>query len=546
MSQARHRTYLLKGTLLTGVLLAFFLAVLSGGARAQAQEVVTGDPVLAAAGDIAQCTSLNDEATAALLGTMPEATVATLGDATYPHGSDQDYLNCYEPSWGLYKTQTLPTTGNHDYDTARASGYFNYFGATLNSFGAAAADPTKGYYSYDLGTWHVVVLNSNCSKVVGGCAATSPQVQWLNADLAAHPSACTLAYWHEPRFSSIQTGLRLTAFWNALYKAKAEVVLNGHQHNYERFAPQTPAGKADPASGIREFVVGTGGGTLNAFNTTIMANSEVREASTYGVLKLTLHPNSYDWEFVPVAGQTFTDSGTTSCRAADTSAPLAQPPSQSIPANSTLEASATSAIPVKLSWSATDDSGVSGYVLQQSTDEGATFQDVTLASPKATSTTLQLQPGGTYQFRVQATDGAGNRSEWASGPSFVVGPEQEDGGAVSYAGSWTPLASDAAYGGATSQSQTKNSTAGFAFSGRNVAWVATKGPDGGKARVLLDGTAIATVDLYASTSQPRKVVFSKGGLDPSVAHTLTVQVLGTKNASSSSTRVDVDGFVALR
>jgi hypothetical protein len=169
-----------------------------------------------------------------------------------------------------------------------------------------------------------------------------------------------------------------------------------------------------------------------------------------------------------------------------------------------------------------------------------------LASPKATSATLQLQPLGAYQFRVQATDGAGNKSEWASGPSFVVDPEQEDSGALSYAGSWTPQASDVAYGGTTIQSATKNSTAGFAFSGRNVSWVATKGPDGGKARVLLDGTAIATVDLYAATSQPRKVVFSKGGLDPGVASTLTVQVLGTKNASSSGTRVDVDGFVALR
>jgi|SRR5215218_828278 len=310
------RTDLLTGTLVVGVLVAIFLAIISIGAKAQAQEEAP-DPVLVAAGDIAQCTYLNDEATADLLATMPGATVATLGDDAYPHGSDQDYLNCYDPSWGLYKAQTLPTTGNHDYDTAGASGYFNYFGT-------AAGDPTKGYYSYDLGSWHVVVLNSNCSnlkKIAGdGCGGTSPQVQWLKSDLSAHPSACTLAYWHEPRFSSIQTGLRLAAFWNALYKAKAEVVLNGHQHNYERFAEQTPKGVAKPGRGIREFVVGTGGGTLNAFNTTIMANSEVREASTYGVLKLTLHPNSYDWEFVPVAGQSFTDSSlnqtpplTTSC-----------------------------------------------------------------------------------------------------------------------------------------------------------------------------------------------------------------------------------------
>jgi hypothetical protein len=227
-----------------------------------------------------------------------------LGDNAYPDGSDQDYQNCYNPSWGLYKAQTLPTTGNHEYNTTGASGYFNYFGA-------AAGDPTKGYYSYDLGSWHVVVLNSNCAKV-GGCGGTSPQVQWLQADLSAHPSACTLAYWHEPRFSSSQTSTPFGAFWSALYKAKAEVVLNGHRHNYERFAEQTPGGLAKPGRGIREFVVGTGGENLVSFTTTA-ANSEARDASTFGVLKLTLHPNSYDWQFVPVAGESFTDSGTTSC-----------------------------------------------------------------------------------------------------------------------------------------------------------------------------------------------------------------------------------------
>jgi len=251
MSQSRHRTYLLTGTLLTGMLVAFFLAVLSGGAKARAEVLSTGDPVLAAAGDIADCTSTNDEATADLLGTMPaDAKVAALGDNAYPDGSASDYKNCYAPSWGLYKAQTLPTAGNHEYNTAGASGYFGYFGA-------AAGDPKKGYYSYDLGSWHVVVLNSNCTEI-GGCSGKSPQVQWLKSDLSAHPSACTLAYWHAPRFSSSQTGTPLAAFWNTLYKAKAEVVLNSHKHNYERFAEQTPGGVANPA-GIREFVVGTGG-----------------------------------------------------------------------------------------------------------------------------------------------------------------------------------------------------------------------------------------------------------------------------------------------
>jgi hypothetical protein len=243
------RKDLLTGTFMVGVLVAIFLTIISIGAKAQA-EILAGDPVLAAAGDIGDCTSSNDEATAALLADMPGATVAALGDNAYPDGSAQDYQNCYDPSWGLYKAQTRPTAGNHDYHTAGASGYFNYFGA-------AAGDPTKGYYSYDLGSWHVVVLNSNCTEI-GGCSGKSPQVQWLKSDLSAHPSACTLAYWHAPRFSSSQTGTPLAAFWNTLYKAKAEVVLNSHKHNYERFAEQTPGGVANPA-GIREFVVGTGG-----------------------------------------------------------------------------------------------------------------------------------------------------------------------------------------------------------------------------------------------------------------------------------------------
>jgi hypothetical protein len=315
MYQSRHRTYLLlTGTLLTGMLVAFFLAVLSGGAKARAEG--TGDQVLVAAGDIADCTSPNDEATANLLGTMPaDAKVATLGDGAYPKGSASDYLNCYDPSWGLYKAQTMPATGNHDYNTAGASGYFGYFRDAASPTQPGCTASCKGYYSYELGSWHVVVLNSNCTKV-GGCTATSPQVQWLKSDLAANTRACTLAYWHEPRFSSVQTGTRLGAFWNVLYKKGAEVVLNGHQHNYERFAPQSPSGAPDTAKGIREFVVGTGGETLHPFNPPpYMANSEVRDASTFGVLKLTLHTNSYDWQFVPVAGQSFTDSSTapTSC-----------------------------------------------------------------------------------------------------------------------------------------------------------------------------------------------------------------------------------------
>ena len=201
--------------------------------------------------------------------------------------------------------------GNHEYyASGTASGYFGYFAAAAVSYDAS----TKGYYSYNLGQWHMVALNWMCEKV-GGCGATSPMVTWLTRDLAANPRTCTLAYFHHPVFSSgpLSGGVnsKMKPSWQVLYAAKADVVLNGHLHNYERFAPQTPGGAADP-EGIREFVVGTGGYSLNTFKNKL-DNSQVRDASNYGVLKLTLHPSSYDWQFVTAPGGTVADSGSGSC-----------------------------------------------------------------------------------------------------------------------------------------------------------------------------------------------------------------------------------------
>jgi acid phosphatase type 7 len=265
----------------------------------------TSDPVLVGAGDIADCASSGDEATAKLLGDI-SGTVYTTGDNAYESGTASEFSECYDPTWGRYKDRTRPSVGNHEYHTADASGYFNYFGP-------AAGDPKKGYYSYDLGGWHIVSLNSMCEHV-GGCGPTSPMVKWLKQDLASHPKPCTLAYWHHPLFSSGYHGSvpKMKPSWDALYAADAEVVLNGHDHDYERFAPQTPSGAADGARGIREFVVGTGGRELRPFGT-VRAHSEVRNAKTFGVLTLSLHPNSYEWNFVPVAGKTFTDSGSGQC-----------------------------------------------------------------------------------------------------------------------------------------------------------------------------------------------------------------------------------------
>src|SRR5215204_403379 len=274
------------------------------------------DPVFVGAGDIASCASTGDEATATLLDDIvakapSTTTVFTTGDDAYESGTASEFTNCYNSTWGRHQAITRPTVGNHEYySTANASGYFGYFGSILS----AAGDTGQGYYSYDLGSWHMIALNSNCSFVA--CAAGSTQEQWLKADLAAHSNACTLAYWHHPRFSSkLSSGgnSSMKPFWDALYAAKAEVVLNGHNHNYERFAPQTPSGLADPAQGIREFVVGTGGKSLNTFTNNGVANSQVRLANAYGVLKLTLHPTSYDWQFVTAPSGTVPDSGSGSC-----------------------------------------------------------------------------------------------------------------------------------------------------------------------------------------------------------------------------------------
>ena len=260
----------------------------------------TNDPVFVGAGDIASCGYNEDEATAKLLDNIP-GTVFTLGDNAYHDGTLAEFNNCYESTWGRHKSRTMPVPGNHEYHVPGAAGYFDYFGA-------AAGDRSKGYYSYDLGAWHMIALNSEIDQSAG-----SAQEQWLRTDLASHPTACTLAYWHKPRFSSGNHGNNpdSQALWQALYESHADVILNGHDHSYERFAQQNPNGQPDP-EGIREFVVGTGGNGLRPFPT-IQPNSEVRNDSTYGVLQLTLHATSYDWQFVPIAGQTFTDAGTANC-----------------------------------------------------------------------------------------------------------------------------------------------------------------------------------------------------------------------------------------
>jgi acid phosphatase type 7 len=243
------------------------------------------------------------------------STVLALGDVQYECAGYSAFLGSYDPSWGRVKSITRPAIGNHEYhsdggsdcDTSgKAGGYFRYFGAS-------AGDPSKGYYSFNVGAWHLVAVNSNCSTV--SCSSSSAQAQWLRQDLAANPTKCTLAYWHHPKFTSgvnYPGSSSVKPVFQVLYDYDADVVLVGHDHHYERFVPQDPNGALDLSRGIRQFVVGTGGRNFHPIKT-ILPNSEVRNNVTFGVLKLTLHPTSYDWQFTPEAGKTFTDSGSQAC-----------------------------------------------------------------------------------------------------------------------------------------------------------------------------------------------------------------------------------------
>jgi PKD repeat protein len=272
--------------------------------------LTTTDPVIVAAGDIGDCGRTTDDATGRALDTIP-GIVMPLGDNAYLDGTLDQYTNCYGPTWGRHKARTRPVAGNHDYNTTGAPGYFGYFGA-------AAGDPSKGYYSFTVGVWFVIVLNTGPDKPVN-YEAGSPQEQWLRNELATHSQQCVLAVWHHPRFSTTEgrPAIRpeVTALWNALYEYGADLVLNGHDHGYQRFAPLQPDGTADAAFGIRQIVAGTGGGEgLYAFAPVPPGlNLEIRNNDTFGVLKVTLRSGGYDWRFIRAAGGTFTDSGSGIC-----------------------------------------------------------------------------------------------------------------------------------------------------------------------------------------------------------------------------------------
>ena len=263
-----------------------------------------GDAHLVGAGDIARCGEQGDEQTAALIAAIP-GTVFVAGDGAYDDGSATQYRSCYEGSWGQFKDRTRPVPGNHDYVTADAAGYLGYWGAQARPNGTT-------WYAFETGAWHVVMLDSNCDKV-GGCGPESAQGRWLAADLKASNAQCTLAIFHHPRWSSGEHGndRDMDAFWRPLHAAGVDLIVNGHDHDYERFAPLDPSGAEDRQHGIRELVVGTGGGVLRQFSATA-AHSEFRLAGAYGVIELVLRPTSYAWAFDPVDGGV-SDRGSSLC-----------------------------------------------------------------------------------------------------------------------------------------------------------------------------------------------------------------------------------------
>jgi hypothetical protein len=289
---------------IVGLVLAACAGADSTGPQLEPSAHLPAETILAAS-NIASCSSINDEATASLLDSLP-GTVFAVGDNAFPDGSAQAYANCYAPSWGRHLARTYAVPGNREYASGASTPFFDYFGDRAGPRGL-------GYYSLDLGNWHIIVLNASDSAAF---VAGSAQSKWLKTDLATHRKLCTLAMWHKPRFFSSNipgwTGNpSVAALWNQLYAGGVDVVLNGQQHQYERLRPMTPTGAISEARGIRQFSVGTGGESTE-MPIAISESSETR-SDAFGVLKLTLDDGTYTWEFVPTVPGQFTDTGSGTC-----------------------------------------------------------------------------------------------------------------------------------------------------------------------------------------------------------------------------------------
>jgi hypothetical protein len=405
--------------------------------------VSAADPVIVAAGDLVcgggapGATTCRHAETAALVTTIAPTAALLLGDIQYESGSLSNFNAYYNPTWGVHKAITWPAPGNHEYQTSGAAGYFDYFNGVGVQTGRAGTRG-QGYYSFNLGAWHIVSLNSNCGSI-GGCGAGSAQEQWLRADLAANPASCTLAYWHHPRFSSGGHGNNssMQAIWQALYDNGADLVLSGHDHDYERFGPQTATGVADATRGIRSFIVGTGGKEVAGFGS-VKANSELRNSNSMGVLRLTLHATSYDWQFVPIPGHTLADAGTASCV---TPAAPPPPPPPPPPAGTTLTFSPT-ADAHTLKSNTRKNYGTATTLLVDGSPAARTYfrfsvsglTGKTVVSAKLRLYAVDPSDAGGRLHRVTSTSWTESGIKWSNQPSYtsaIIGTI----GAVT-AGSW--------------------------------------------------------------------------------------------------------------
>ncbi|HEV2999793.1 MAG TPA: Ig-like domain-containing protein, partial [Solirubrobacteraceae bacterium] len=365
-----------------------------------------GDPVLWAFGDVASCGSSGDEAMARLMDTRG-GTIAMVGDTEQNNGSAAEFAGCFQPTWDRHMPRIRPTVGDHEYRQPGAVPYWD-------TFGARAGERGKGWYSYDLGAWHVVVLNSNCGQV-GGCGAGSEQHAWLERDLAANAKACIGAYFHHPRFSAGSvhgSQEHVKPFWDVLYRYSAEFVLGGNDHNYQRFAQQTPDGQADPGRGIRQFVVGTGG-TMHYPLGTPLPTTEVQHSGAFGALKLTLGTGSYQWQFVPQEGMSFTDAGTQAC------SPVPQPDTTP-PAVALTEPQegATLTGTARVAATATDD----GVVDRVDFRAGDRVLATDTTAPYAADVDLGALSPGQYALTAVARDRAGNAATSAPVTVTVAAP----------------------------------------------------------------------------------------------------------------------------
>lgn len=463
------------------------------------------DAVIAAAGDIACGKASTGTApetckemqTSDLMLQMNPAAVLPLGDVQYEkgelddfHGGRPGWVNTgYHSTWGRLKAVTRPAVGNHEYTdpAGGAKGYFDYFNG-LGNFTGPAGDRTKGYYSFDIGSWHLVALNSNCTYTDPPlCGKGSVQEQWLRADLAAHPRSCTLAYVHHPRWSSHYDTAYLQPMFQALYDHGVELLLAGHSHFYERFAPQDPSQNLDLIRGVRQIVVGTGGRSVSPPDPSgLDPYSEVRDGNTFGVLKLTLRPKSYDWQFLPIAGQTFTDSGSTACHGlvADTTPPT---------------------VP-------------------------------TVGGPGATgsgSATFIGEPGSTYCFQATAADREGNNSQ-PSGEYCTAIPL--DNVSFKHRGGWLKKLGTGHYLETFSQTKLLGATMTLSnVTAKHLAIIVTKCPKCGVVKVFFGGQLLRRIQLRSSTTKKFRTIELKT-FDSVLTGTLKVRVI------SDGKLVKVDGL----